>query len=189
MSTPSENDPALARFRRGASTPAGPVGPPPPLQGDRSAPPPVVPLASPVVPPAPPVVLPAPPSIQPLFADVLGSGAGQPSGVPLYDEPDYDWAPDEPDPGRTSGIVGFVIGIFIGVVGLVVGILSVRSSRRDGRVGGWGIAAIVVSLASMAVVAGVSVSYARYEISLANQCSVVGPGSYLTQSGTQVTCR
>jgi hypothetical protein len=228
MSTRPENDPALARFRRGAGTRVDPPGPPPVLQagalgdtvpergGDAFEPAALrgeipsdwaangSPLAAGTVPGGAGPTDPG--ADHPLFSDLVGGpvGAPRPSSDGESDGqwPQEGWFDDawpggdwqrphsEPgvDPGRNSGIVAIVVGVFAGLIGLVVGIFSVRSSHRAGLVGRYGIIGIVVSLLSLVVVSSIGISYARYEASLAHQCALVGPGDYLTPSGDQVTC-
>jgi hypothetical protein len=231
MPTPPENDPALARFRRGAGTRVDPPGPPPVLRaGEHDAGGPErapeafePPTAGPQIPsdwaasgsPLPAGTVPGgagptdPGAGFPLFSDLVGGlvGAPAPNGVggvePEGQWPQEGWSenawpggdwqrpPAAPgvDPGRNSGIVAIVVGIFAGLIGLIVGIFSVRSSHRAGLAGRFGIVGIVVSLLSLVVVSSIGISYARYEASLAHQCALVGPGDYLTPSGDQVTCR
>jgi hypothetical protein len=198
MSTPQDHDPALARFRRGASRPAGPAGPPP------VAPPPVFsqpPVFRPgaegpiTVESLPSVPGPRDPGIpQPLFGELLEDPRRVDGEIePLFEAPEGDQYDEfdefgERDPGKTSGIVSIVVGAFVGIVGVFIAISSLRRSREVGLSGLFGFVGILVSIASLIVAGSIGISYIRYETQLAQQCALVGPGQYLTSSGDQVSC-
>jgi hypothetical protein len=200
MSDPASHDPASARFRRGAGRPVGPPGPPPPVAGygARVQDPGLTP--APWAPESPPITvadLPAPgdPSVPagapaPVIAPESRPAFGELVGAPGDDGPwpPRSWSTDDQDPGRTTGVVAIVVGFFVGIVGVFIGIVSLQRSRRVGLAGALGTAGIVVSILNIVVGGAVGISYVRYEVSLAQQCSLVGPGQYLTQSGDQVSC-
>lgn len=209
MSGPRENDPALARFRRGAGSRVGPPGPPP-VPGSFVAPPAVPPAdpavapsaglapgpssgsaAGPIAPGTAPewATTPDPGRVQPLFGDLLGKQSAELTATAYDDDSDEPWLEVDDDPGRNSGIAAIAVGMFVGIVGLFVGIYSIRRSRDAGLTGTLGIVGVIVSLASILVVGVVGLSWVRYEVQVAQQCALVGPGTYLTQSGTGVTCR
>jgi hypothetical protein len=205
MSSPVENDPTLARFRRGARPPAGPPGPPPVVpQYDAAAEPASTTPASPPTLARGPAPTAQPPERSPWAprddsasegASVPGRGWAADPARPLFGElvadpgeVDQAWTAVDDDPGRALGITAVAIGLFVGVIGVFVGIASVRRSRLAGRAGVTGYIGIAVSILSIVVFSVVGLSWLRYEISLAQQCSLVGPGEYLTQTGQQVSC-
>ncbi|BDZ48800.1 hypothetical protein GCM10025867_10410 [Frondihabitans sucicola] len=201
MASPSDNDPALQRFRRGAGTRVGPPGPPPvpggyrppgvqpPAETQSVAPRSGEPIAPGTVPGWP--ATPDPARAEPLFGELLGPPPAVEPGEaePLYDAPSPSWPPVDDDPGRGSGIASIVVGFFVGIVGLFIGVYSVHRSREVGRAGVLGFVGVLVSLLSIFVVGAIGLSWVRYEVDVAQQCSLVGPGHYLTQSGSEVTCR
>lgn len=213
MAPPAENDPRLTRFRRGApggeTQHVGAPGPPPvlpefagqlePAASDPALPPvaPTTPqppaFAPPVAPPVDWAAPPAPdssvpsreaPSSEHLFAEFESEKGAE----PLYETPAYDWMPVEVDPGRSTGIASIAVGIFFGIIGLFIGVHSIRKSRAVGLAGGIGIAGVIVSSLSVLLFGSVVLSWVRYEVELAQQCSLVGPGQYYTSSGDLVTC-
>lgn len=186
------NDPSLARFRRGEGRRVGPPGPPPAVQAYSGPPADDAAVATTVswAPEAQPITvadLPAPTGTQsPEFS--VPPPAPTPFGE-LLGPADAPWLPVDDDPGRTSGIVSIVVGFFAGLVGVFIGIASIRASRRAGLAGAIGTAGIVVSVLNILVGGAVGVSYVRYQVTLAQQCALVGPGQFATQTGDQVTCR
>ncbi len=194
MSSPVENDPTLARFRRGARPPAGPPGPPPVVpEYDAAAPEPLPPAPLPLTGEPSPW---APRDVGVAGAPVEGRGWAEDPARPLFgelvadrdDEFDPPWTAVDDDPGRSLGITAVAIGLFVGVVGVFIGIASVRRSRLAGLAGVTGYVGIAVSVLSIVVFSAIGLSWLRYEISLAQQCSLVDPGQYLTQTGQQVSC-
>lgn len=206
MAGPQDDDAALARFRRGAGVRVGPPGPPP-LPGDRrpatpqqardaaawaaAGGPGAEPISTGTVPGWAGEADPA----RPLFGDLVGpppatstAPPASPSS-PLFDESPSEWLPVDDDPGRATGIASIVVGLFVGLVGLFLGVHSIRRSRAAGLAGGLGIAGVVISMLSIVIVGAIGLSWVRYEVQVAEQCSLVGPGLYVTSSGEQVTCR
>lgn len=203
MASPSDNDPALQRFRRGAGTRVGPPGPPPvpgayqppvpsPLQPSSLQPsplqaPPLQPIAAGTAPAGAGGQDPA----HPLFGDLLGAPptTADPTSGAWAQASDDAWLPVSDDPGRRSGVTSIAVGIFVGIVGLFIGVHSIRRSRAVGLSGAVGAVGVVVSALSLVIVGAVGLSWVRYEVQVAHQCALLGPGQYLTQSGTAVTCR
>ncbi|RKR75722.1 hypothetical protein [Frondihabitans australicus] len=205
----SPADPRTARFRRGAGRPVGPPGPPPPVHGMGIGRGSVDPAAGGDVAPWPltgdsgrPLSLddlplpgglshPAPPPAPPAYGELAENRwPGAPRAQPDDEAGDDagDWPDVDDDPGRRSGVVAIVVGFFVGVVGVFIGIASIRASRRVGLAGALGTAGIVVSVLNIVVGGVVGISWVRYEVSLQQQCSFVGPGQYVTQNGDRVTC-
>lgn len=142
------------------------------------------PLGAPPVPGAPPA---RGASAVPLFGSPAEGERATTFGE-LLEPREPEWPAVDVDPGRRSGVVAIVVGFFVGLVGVFIGIASIRSSRRVGLTGALGTAGIVVSVLNILVGGVVGISWVRYEVSLQQQCALVGPGQYVTQSGGQVTC-
>ena len=54
-------------------------------------------------------------------------------------------APPPAAPGRTLGIVAFILSFFIALVGLILGIVALVQSRKAGQKNGFALAAIIIS--------------------------------------------
>ncbi|MFS0866817.1 DUF4190 domain-containing protein [Microbacterium sp. 179-B 1A2 NHS] len=55
-------------------------------------------------------------------------------------------APDAPVPGKTLGIVAFVLSFFVQLVALILGIIALVQSRKAGHKNGFALAAIIISV-------------------------------------------
>jgi hypothetical protein len=89
-------------------------------------------------------------------------------------------------PGRTLGIVGFVLSFFflLDIGGLVVSISALVLSRRAGHRNGFAVAGIIISVVGIilsAVVVGVSVSAL---VDAANVCGRLGNGVHVIGNST-----
>lgn len=133
------------------SDPQNPADPTPP----ESSPPAYTPPAA-EPPPAytPPAAEPAPPAY-----------AAQPT-APAYGQQLYAAAPPPAYgapatatiPGRTMGIVAFILSFFVQLVALILGIIALVQSKRAGHKNGWAVAAIIIS--SVLMVLGVILFFA-----------------------------
>ena len=59
--------------------------------------------------------------------------------------------PTAPQPGRTLGIVAFVLSFFAQLIGLILGIVALVQSKRAGQKNGWAVAAIIISSVLMVI--------------------------------------
>ncbi|QIG38146.1 DUF4190 domain-containing protein [Microbacterium sp. 4R-513] len=62
--------------------------------------------------------------------------------------PQYAAAPPE-RPGRTLGIVAFILSFFVQLIALILGIVALVQSRKAGQKNGWALAAIIISAVLM----------------------------------------
>jgi len=93
-----------------------------------------------------------------------------PPAAPAYQQPAYPSAPayngaPAPSgavPGRTLGIVAFVVAIFFNVIGLILGIVALVQSRKAGVKNGWAVAAIIVG--AILFVVGVIIAIAVFSL-------------------------
>jgi hypothetical protein len=98
----------------------------------------------------------------------------------------------EDNPGRTLGIVGLILAIFLNIVGAIVGIVALVKSRKAGYGNGPAIAAIIVGfllfivLVIVGVVAVVLGGAALNE--LAEVCSGVPSGGTVEIQGQPFQC-
>ncbi|WP_194397948.1 DUF4190 domain-containing protein [Microbacterium atlanticum] len=54
-----------------------------------------------------------------------------------------------PVPGKTLGIVAFILSFFVQLVALILGIVALVQSRKAGHKNGWALAAIIISAVLM----------------------------------------
>ena len=106
------------------------------------------------------------------------SYAAAPPPAPQYS------APPPSRPGRTLGIVAFILSFFAQLIALIVGIVALVQSKRAGEKNGWAVAAIIIS--SVLMVVGIIVGIwvlavllpqaAQFTQEILDQCRELGPG-------------
>lgn len=124
----------------------------------------------------------APPAQQPYGASPAQPYASAPP--PAYGPPAQQTVP-----GKTLGIVAFVLSFFMQIVALVLGIVALVQSRKTGHKNGFALAAIIIS--AVLFVIGVIVAIAIITISLgavAAACADLGPGVWELTNGGTITC-
>jgi hypothetical protein len=52
-------------------------------------------------------------------------------------------------PGKTLGIVAFILSFFVQLIALILGIVALVQSRKAGAKNGWAVAAIIISAVLM----------------------------------------
>ncbi|WP_203582228.1 DUF4190 domain-containing protein [Microbacterium hibisci] len=95
---------------------------------------------------------------QPGYAAVPPS---YPAASPAYGSappPAYGAPADAPVPGKTLGIVAFVLSFFVQLVALILGIVALVQSRKAGAKNGWAVAAIIIS--SVLMILGIILFFA-----------------------------
>ncbi|WP_279072948.1 DUF4190 domain-containing protein, partial [Microbacterium lacticum] len=87
------------------------------------------------------------------------------NAAPAYSAPAYNAAPaynggttNGSVPGKTLGIVAFIVSFFFGLLGLILGIVALVQSKKAGRGNGFAIAAIIIG--AISVVVGLIVIFA-----------------------------
>lgn len=119
--------------------------------------------------------------------------------APAYGEaPAYSAAPppaygapaQQSVPGKTLGIVAFVLSIVLSglaIIPLILGIVALVQSKKAGRGNGWAVAAIIIS--AIAIIVGIIVLFAVIipTFSAAATC-VNDPNAIVTVWGVQVPC-
>jgi hypothetical protein len=108
--------------------------------------------------------------------------------------PQYS-APPPSQPGKTLGIVAFVLSILMPFIGLILGIVALVQSKRVGQKNGWAVAAIIVG--SVLIVLGIIVTVliiavflpqaAQLTQEILEQCRELGPGIHEI-NGVPVNC-
>ncbi|WJL95258.1 DUF4190 domain-containing protein [Microbacterium sp. ET2] len=98
-------------------------------------------------------------------------------------------APGAPVPGKTLGIVAFVLSFFAQLIALILGIVALVQSRKAGVKNGWALAAIIISAVLMVIgiIVGILVVTAIVG-GLAAACAELGPGVHTLEGGGTITC-
>ncbi|NYF16464.1 hypothetical protein HDC37_001278 [Microbacterium sp. AK009] len=98
-------------------------------------------------------------------------------------------APGAPVPGKTLGIVAFVLSFFAQLIALILGIVALVQSRKAGVKNGWALAAIIISAVLM-VIGIIVIILVAVAIggSLAAACAELGPGVHPLEGGGTITC-
>jgi hypothetical protein len=141
------------------------------------------------VPPAPPAYGSQPqygsaPQPQPQY----GSAPQYASAPP----PAYGAPADATVPGRTMGIVAFILSFFVQLIALILGIIALVQSRKAGHKNGWALAAIIISAVLM--VLGVIVFFAvvipliTFSSDALQACQAAGFEGTVTVGGIPVDC-
>lgn len=102
--------------------------------------------------------------------------------------PAYGGAPDAPVPGKTLGIVAFVLSFFLQLIALILGIVALVQSKKAGVSNGWAVAAIIISSVLLVVGIIVIIVVVLGALGLAATCGELGPGTHLLENGTVLTC-
>lgn len=111
---------------------------------------------------------PAPPA-QPAYGEYAQTPPAAPAysqnAAPAYSAPAYNAAPaynggttNGSVPGKTLGIVAFIVSFFFGLLGLILGIVALVQSKKAGRGNGFAIAAIIIG--GISVIVGLIVIFA-----------------------------
>jgi hypothetical protein len=101
-------------------------------------------------------------------------------------------ATDGPVPGKTLGIVAFILSFFIQLVALILGIIALVQSRKAGAKNGWALAAIIISVVLMVIgiiVLIVSISAAvSFGTAALDACRAADFTGTVTVNGVPVQC-
>lgn len=125
----------------------------------------------------PPASYPPPPSSSAPYA-----------AAPAYDSSrGYGGPPPVERPGRTLGIVAFVLAFFVQLLALILGIVALVQSRKAGQKNGFALWAIIISVVVMVISAIVLIFLGNFLVELVQICSENGPGVYEV-GGRTFTC-
>lgn len=113
------------------------------------------------------------------------------SAPPAYGAPVYQAGTGAPVPGRTLGIVAFVLSFFAQLFGLILGIVAFVQSRKAGQKNGFALAAIIISSVLLVVGIVIAIVFFTYSVNLASDvarnCAPGGSG-FVEVWGQQVPC-
>jgi len=108
-----------------------------------------------------------------------------PPAAPAYNAGGY--APAGPVPGKTLGIVAFVLSFFFQLLALILGIVALVQSKKAGRSNGFAVAAIIISAVLMVIGAILVVVFVIPTFSAAATCAT-DPTAIVTVWGVEVPC-
>ncbi|CAN5242077.1 DUF4190 domain-containing protein [Frigoribacterium sp. UYMn621] len=124
-----------------------------------------------------PPVTPPPPAAPDAYA------ASTPA-APAYAQP-YPQA--GVNPGRTLGIVGFILAFFVSPAGIIVSAIGLVRSRRAGQKNGLALAGLILSIVFLILTIVLVVAVVGATVALLNQCADLG-GGVQQINGVSVTC-
>ena len=110
------------------------------------------------------------------------------ASAPAYAQPTPAYAqPVAVNPGRTLGIVGFILAFFVSPAGIIVSAIGLSKSRKSGNKNGLALAGLILSIVFFIVAIVVSVLLVGAAVALLNQCTELG-GGVQQINGVTVTC-
>jgi hypothetical protein len=91
-------------------------------------------------------------------------------------------------PGRTLGIVGFVMSFigFIDVAGLIISIVAMVKSRRAGQKNGFALAGIIISIVGILFCGGMLALIVPPLVQAAQECARLGDGEHVVGNATYI---
>jgi hypothetical protein len=92
-----------------------------------------------------------------------------------------------PAPGHVLGRAAAILWI-VWPVGLAVSIVALVRSARAGRVSGFAMAGLALSLAAAGVTLGLALFLGDGLLGLADRCAQLGPGEYRFDDGSSLSC-
>jgi hypothetical protein len=138
----------------------------------------------------PPIDPYAPPATADLYAAAPASGYAQ--QAPAYASPQGPWQgqgyPAE-RPGRTIGIVGFILSflVVVNIAALVVSIVGLVKSRRAGQKNGFALAGLIISIVGVVFLGSIVAVAVPTLIHAGQVCSQLGNGVHVIGNSTY-TC-
>jgi hypothetical protein len=115
---------------------------------------------------------------------------GQQGGNNYPGQQGYQGQPAE-NPGRTLGIVGFILAILIAPIGLIVSIVAFVKSRKARMGNGFALAGIIIGVLftiGLILIIGLVAAAAPLIQEVATACEGVASGETVTVQGQTVTC-
>lgn len=93
------------------------------------------------------------------------------------------------DPGKTLGIVGFVMSLLgFGPISMVISIIAKSKSKKAGHSNGLALAGIIISAIGTVVGTLFVILMIMGASAVIGQCQELGPGTHTMDSGAIVTC-
>jgi hypothetical protein len=110
--------------------------------------------------------------------------------IPNTDYPAYSRPQAAPErPGRTLGIVGFVLSFFwfINIAGLIISIVAMAQSKRAGHKNGFALAGTIISIVGILLSAGFIALIVPTLVNAGQECARLGDGTHVVGNSTY-TC-
>ncbi|WP_395639081.1 hypothetical protein [Pseudolysinimonas sp.] len=86
------------------------------------------------------------------------------------------------------GVVGVVLALVFWPAGIAISIVAISRSRRAGRVSRAAVLGLVLGLLAFIATVVLVVFLASGIASLADRCAALGPGEYLFDDGSSLSC-
>jgi hypothetical protein len=143
--------------------------------------------ASPPVYTQPPAYEPPPAAAPPAYSQPAPTYGATQQGYPAAPPSAYGSPATGTVPGKTLGIVAFVLSFFTGLIALILGIVALVQSKKAGHSNGWALAAIIIS--AIGLIIGTIFFFALIlpSISAAATCAS-DPSAIVNVWGVQVPC-
>ena len=110
------------------------------------------------------------------------------ASAPAYAQPTPAYAqPAAVNPGRTLGIVGFILAFFVSPAGIIVSAIGLSKSRKSGNKNGLALAGLILSIVFFIIAIVVTVLLVGAAVALLNQCTGLG-GGVQQINGVTITC-
>ena len=105
------------------------------------------------------------------------------SGLSSTEYPAYAYAPTAraERPGRTLGIVGFVLSFIwvLDVIGLIISIVATVEAKRAGQKSGFALAGIIISIVGILVWGGIVAFAVPALVNAGQECARLGNGTHV----------
>lgn len=115
--------------------------------------------------------------------------------VPTMSAPAEPLLPAETDPGKTLGIVGFILSFFVTVVGLILSIIGLVKSKKAGHKNPFALAGIIIGIVGTIIWVGSIIALylaflgsASSVVNIAQACSNQGNVGTVVVDGFTYTC-
>ncbi|THJ66663.1 DUF4190 domain-containing protein [Arthrobacter echini] len=113
-------------------------------------------------------------------------------GASNYPGQQYYPGPPAENPGRTLGIVGFILAIFIAPVGLIISIIAFVKSRKAGMGNGLALAGIIIGAIFTVLLVLGAIAFGALFNEIAQQfaeaCEGLPSGTTVTVEGQALDC-
>ena len=130
----------------------------------------------PVTPPVPPT-----PDAGPTAPVAQPAPDANAASAPAYAQP------AAVNPGRTLGIVGFILAFFVSPAGIIVSAIGLSKSRKSGNKNGLALAGLILSIVFLIIAIVVTAVLVGAAVELLNQCRGLG-GGVQQINGVTITC-
>jgi len=96
--------------------------------------------------------------------------------------------PANPRPGNGLGIAGVVFALVLWPAGIAISVVAIVRSRRAGRVSRIAVLGLVLGILAFLATLALAWFIANGFGSLADRCAALGPGEYVFDDGSSISC-